>query len=158
MSFLCHTSLTKSIPHHNDNVAAARSIIHPILPYKIAILARQFNTSRLAYREFVFALSEPLVNQSKQTHIKYKWNRDIECMHEGTLKDIRQSTCNTYLQTLHYRIVNRIISTNTFLFRIGKSENPLCSIVNLDLLYHFVTINRIFQTFQVIVTFFDTIK
>lgn len=31
-------------------------------------------------------------------------------MYEDTLGDIRQSTSNTYLQTFHYRIVNRIMT------------------------------------------------
>ena len=40
---------------------------------------------------------------------------------------MRNSSRNSYLQAFHYRTVNRIISTNTFLFRIGLSENPLCA-------------------------------
>ena len=48
MYFLCYGSLIKSIPHHTDNLMV-RSIIYPIIPYKIALLARKVNTSRLAY-------------------------------------------------------------------------------------------------------------
>ena len=59
-------------------------------------------------------------------------------MYEGTLHDVRLSTHNTYLQTFHYRIVKRIISTNTFLFRLGKSESPLCTFCKSsnETLYH----------------------
>lgn len=48
-------------------------------------------------------------------------------MQEGTLIDVRKSTKNTYLQTFHCRIIQRIISTNTFLFRIGMTDNSLCT-------------------------------
>ena len=44
--------------------------------------------------------------------------------------DIRHATRNTYLQTFHYRIINRIISTNTFLYRIGKAESAVCTFCN----------------------------
>ena len=84
------------------------------------------------------ALCKQQAHQSTQNHIKRKWIRDVGCMHEGTMHDIRQATGNTYLQTFHYRIINRIISTNTFLYRIGKFESPMCTFCNEDseTLYH----------------------
>ena len=51
-------------------------------------------------------------------------------MHEGTLRDVRLSTNSTYIQTFHYRVASRIICTNTFLYRIAKSENSLCTFCN----------------------------
>ena len=48
-------------------------------------------------------------------------------MRVGSLSNIRASTGNSYLQWLHYRIVNRTVATNTFLYRIGKADNIVCT-------------------------------
>ena len=50
---------------------------------------------------------------------------------------MQHDNCQTH-QLLHYRIINRIISTNTFLFKIGKSESPLCTFCKEEneTLYH----------------------
>ena len=138
MTFLCYSSLIRSLPFQNENINVVQQSMNPILPYKIATLSRKNNTSRLAYNEFVIAMEKQKGNPPNQTPMERKWCRDIGCMHEGTLCDIRQSTSNTHLQTFHYRIVNRIIATNTFLFRIGKGETPLCTFCNAndETLYH----------------------
>ena len=92
--------------------------------------------TRLAYNECIKALNDGLC----QTPTERKWYRDIGGMYEGTLRDIRLSTKNTYLQSFHYRVVSRIISTNTFLYRIGKSESAICTFCNLhdETLCHFL--------------------
>lgn len=156
MTFLCYSSLIRSLPFQNDNINAVQQSIHPILPCKIAILSRKNNTSRLAYNEFVIALEERKGNPPNQTSVERKWCRDIGCVHEGTLRDIRQSTRNTHLQTFHYRIVNRIISTNTFLFRIGKGETPLCTFCNSndETLYHILWDCSTIQNYLKDITFF----
>ena len=135
MTFLCHASLMRSIVCHNEIRSSVAETVYPILPYKIALMARNSNISRIAYREFICALGK---QRQCPGHIEQKWRRDIGCMHEGTMYDIRRSTKNTYLQAFHYRIVSRIISTNTFLYRIGKSQSSLCTFckTNQETLYH----------------------
>ena len=124
MTFLCYSSLVRSIPIDIRN-ACWKNIKHPVIPYKVALLSRNSETSRIAYNKFIFALF--VKYGSVPDALERKWARDAGTMVKGTLLDIRNSTKNIYLQTFHYRIVNRIISTNTFLFRIGLSENPSCS-------------------------------
>ena len=124
MTFLCYSSLIRSIPSHICR-SSPKSIKYPVQPFKIALLGRNRNISRYAYKEFVNELR--VKNTSGLETINRKWNRDIAAMQEGTLLDVRMSTRNTYLQTFHYRIFARIISTNTFLFRIGRSDTSLCT-------------------------------
>ena len=124
MTFLCYSSLIRSIPIDIRN-SCWKNIKYPVIPYKVALLSRKSDTSRIAYNKFIFALFVKHLSESDS--LERKWVRDAGTMVKGTMFDIRNSTKNIYLQTFHYRIVNRIISTNTFLFRIGLSENPSCS-------------------------------
>ena len=75
---------------------------HPIILYKLALFSSRTNTSRLSY-EFMITM-----NKQKSISVKEKWHRDIGCTFEGTLKDIRISTGNPYLQSLPYRWKNNI--------------------------------------------------
>ena len=145
MTFLCHSSLIRSISASNIGSDAVRNVAQPIIPYKIAILSNKVNTSRLMYYKLVSAMNKHHTN----TSVYKKWCRDVGCMNEGTLKDIRLSSRNTYLQTFHYRMVKRIISTNTFLFRLGKSDTPLCTFCGLvdETLYHILWGCEVAQTF-----------
>ena len=124
MTFLCYTSMIRSIPAQlQHNVNNARKVVAPIFPYKIALLSKKVCTNRIAYASLVRLSS----NGGARAKLERKWIRDVGQMHIGTLRDIRFTTKNTYLQSLHFRIVKRIIATNTFLYRIGKAENPLCT-------------------------------
>ena len=127
MTYLCYLSLIRSLPAQMRSPHPVPKIPRPIIPFKIAILAKKSNVSRLAYRELIKNAHRQFASSSSQTRLEHKWCRDVGVMREGTMRDIRLSTRNTYLQAFHYRIVSRIISTNTFLFRIGKSDSPLCS-------------------------------
>ena len=130
MTFLCHSSLFRSIAPHTDNLKSICKTTYPIMPYKIALLARKTNLSRTAYLEFIASLPEVKRNPQNESNLERKWLRDIGYVHEGTLRDVRLSTNSTYIQTFHYRVVSRIICTNTFLYRIAKSENSLCTFCN----------------------------
>ena len=145
MTFLCHASLIKSISSFADLGDAVRKATFPILPYNISLMTRQAKISRIAYNHFITSLHE----KQGTGHIERKWRRDIGCMHQGTTRDIRLSTRNTYLHAFHYRIINRIVSTNTFLYRIGKERSPLCTFCkgNEETLYHILWDCSIVQEF-----------
>ena len=127
MTFLCHSSLERSTSAHSQIRECAVKISQPIQPYKIALLAKKSNISRIAYNELIAVLNKRTTSNLNLSPTERKWRRDVGNMYEGTLEDIRRSTKNTYLQAFHYRIVSRIIATNTFLHRIGKSETPKCT-------------------------------
>ena len=126
MNFLCHLSLIRSLLSQLRSSDSVHKTPYPIFPFKIALLARKSNISRVAYSELIKALGKQTMNNQFQTTIERKWCRDIGRMHEGTMQDIRLSTKNTYMQSFHFRIVSRIIATNTFLYRIGRADSPPC--------------------------------
>ena len=148
MTFLCYQSLIRSILLETD-ANTIKEVTYPIMPYKITLLFTKSIISRIAYCEFINAMNKTLSDHSSETLIQRKWRRDIGYNINGTLRDIRSSTSNTYLQAFHYRIVTRIIATNTFLFRIGRSETPLCTFCKLcnETLIHILWECEIVQTF-----------
>ena len=126
MTFMCYTALVKSIPAHitRTNCKMKTNLALPVLPFKVALLAKNKHTSREVYASLITALKLKHKGKSK---LELKWTRDVGGMHLETMCDIRSATRNTYLQSLHYRISNRIIATNTFLYRIGKADNIMCT-------------------------------
>ena len=128
MTFLCYSSLIRSIPPRVCN-SSPKYIAYPVLPYKIALLGSKRDIAQIAYKHFILDIKTKHVNELGL--LTRKWNRDTGIMQEGTLVDVRKSTKSTYLQSFHFRIIARIISTNTFLFRIGRSESHLCTFCNL---------------------------
>ena len=125
MTFLCYAAMVRSIPAHIQNSRNAKKLVAPVLPYKIALLSRLTSTAQVVYVSLVKALAAN--GNTVVCKAKRKWERDIGQMRVGSLYDIRASTNNSYLQCLHYRIVKRIVATNTFLYRIGRADNPLCT-------------------------------
>lgn len=84
-------------------------------------------TAQIVYTSLVKALKENKKDSISRSILEKKWVRDVGSNHTDNLYDIRKSTKNTYLQSLHYRILKRIVGTNTFLYRIGRAEDSLCT-------------------------------
>ena len=136
--FFCYSTLIRSITFHFGGSHTICKTCNPVFPYKIALLGKKSNILRKAYNAFIEGLNKRQADREGRTCLERKWCRDIGCVREGTLSDIRLSTKNTYLQSFDYRILSRIIATNTFLYRIGRTERPLCTFykVNNETLYH----------------------
>lgn len=127
IDFLSYAALIKSIPANITSSSKPIEIKSPVLPYKIALLAKKLRTSKIVYASLVAVLQESKKDLDARSALKKKWVRDIGSIRLGTIHDVRKSTKNVYLQSLHYRIVKRIIGTNTFLYRIGKADSSLCT-------------------------------
>ena len=63
-------------------------------------------------------------------------------------------TLSTSLQSLHYRIVNRILPTNTFLLRAGLTDSNLCTFCNVAL----ETLDHLFMNCGKVREFISKIK
>ena len=46
---------------------------------------------------------------------------------QGTLLKVQRATRSVYFIYLHYRIINRIIATNTYLVKIKISNDKMCT-------------------------------
>ena len=55
---------------------------------------------------------------------------------------ITSTTKNTYLHSLHFRIISRIITTNRFLYTIRQKESPVCSFCSVEV----ETLDHLFWT------------
>ena len=127
LNFLTYASLIRSIPAGIAISGISTEIACPVMPYKIALLSSRMCTAQIVYTSLVKALKENKKDSISRSTLENKWVRDVGSKHTDSLNDIRKSTKNTYLQNLHYRILKRIIGTNTFLHRIGRAENSLCT-------------------------------
>lgn len=125
MTFLCYHSLIRSIPSEIRNRNNYQQLKLPFIPYQIALVSKNMEISRLAYKEFVRTLRSKY-NEAQQIW-KNKWIRDIGIAYEGSMSDIRAATNNTYIQSFHFRTVSRTVTTNRFLHLIGRSDNSLCT-------------------------------
>ena len=125
MTFLCYQSLIRSLPSDIRNLTNSIQLSSPVIPYKIALLARSSNLSRIAYQSFIKSLRSKY--KDSQATWSRKWIRDIDLAYVGSIADIRIATKNTYLQSFHFRLVSRILTTNRFLHLIGLSDNSNCT-------------------------------
>ena len=146
MTFLCYRSLVKSLPfnHAISTEDDSGRVRHPIMPFKISFLSKKIQLSKKVYSTLVKTLR--VNNPTAVSKLETKWIRDVGQMYEGTLHDIRSATKNTYLHALHYKIINRIVATKTFLYRIGRAENTTCTLCrqeNETLLHAFYSCEKI---------------
>ena len=56
MTFLCYHSLLKSLPLEVRNLSVGKKFDLPVIPYKVDLLARNNNLSKMAYKEFIKSL------------------------------------------------------------------------------------------------------
>ena len=125
MTFLCYSSLLRSLPKVVTQTNFKSLITYPLLPYKLSLLHKKQKVSRIAYDAFVAHLRKKY--EKSQEKLEGKWMRDINFFQEGSMQNVKTATKNTYVQTFHFRLISRIISTNTFLHIIGKAEDDLCT-------------------------------
>ena len=130
MTFLCYSSLIRSLPKHVKSRSFKPMINLPILPYQIAIMNGKTKLSRIVYSTIIADLQK---NQSNvENKNEQKWLRDINGMYRGTMRSVCAVTKNTYMQSFHFRIISRIIATNKFLNTIGIAPEPLCDFCGIE--------------------------
>ena len=95
------------------------------MPYRVSLMSGNQKMSRLAYAEYQIALRSN--HKKANAQLKSKWNRDINYFRVGSMRDLCSATKSTYLQTFHFRLIARIMPTNYFLHKIGKSESSQCT-------------------------------
>lgn len=125
IDYLSYQSLIRSLPPDIRNANKCKLAEKPTIPYKLSLLSRKINTSRLAYQEFVTSFRSKY--KDTQTVWRNKWIKDTGTVCEGTMFDIRIVTRNTFLQALHFKIISRIITTNLFLYIIGRNTTAACT-------------------------------
>ena len=130
MTFLCYSSLCRSLPDVVRDNSFKPRIIAPIYPYKLALVSRSTKLSKIVYSTSIAALH---LRQGKtENKTEKKWHRDIGETSVGTMRVIRSVTKNTYIQSFHFRVISRIIATNRFLSIVGIVDDPSCGFCQSD--------------------------
>ena len=130
LTFLCFESLIRSLPEKVRTYKAAK-LISPGIPWIIQMVLSKNNFGHFAYDMLVnktFCNAEPSI-----TRIREKWVRDTGINIENDFIEVTNATKATRLKYFHFKIVNRIISTNVFLERIGAIDDDSCSFCHGEL-------------------------
>ena len=97
----------------------------PAIPPRTYLVTHSRKLSQVISQTLLAKLNAK--NEDISRKIENKWVDEIGSYQSGTLGIMRQITLSTSLQSLHYRLVNRILPTNTFLERAGLSDSNLCT-------------------------------
>ena len=148
MTFLCYSSLIRNLLRIMKETNYKSLIVYPLIPYKISLIHGKEKMSRIAYEKHKSYLRKSY--KKSQENLEGKWVRDVNYFHVGSMQDVRTATKNTYIQTFHFRLISRIITTNKFLHTIGKAENNLCSFCcsQVETLHHLFWACATVQTFM----------
>ena len=124
MTFLCYRSLIRSLP--NDvRVISETKLPGPVIPSRINIIMNHTNFPRLAYSIYLQARENEIAAAKKRQ--KEKWIRDIGCSNSNSFGKIAKASNSTTIKMFHYKLVNRIISTNRYLKIIGIRSDDSCT-------------------------------
>ena len=124
VTFLCFESLLRSLPLPVRQCKVA-NLPYPVIPWVIQTVLSKSNFGRFAYKIMIeksLSSVQPSIERLRQ-----KWSRDIGIDIENNFIEVIDATSSTRLKYFHFRIVNRIISTNAFLNKIAISDDDSCS-------------------------------
>ena len=124
MTFLCYTSLLRSLPECVKEIAA-NTVTRPIIPLRINVVMNHPKFARFAYET---ALKHRL-NELDQTNAlqEQKWIRDVGCFEANSFVNVIKVTNSTRIRMFHYKLVNRILTTNRFLKIINVKDDDMCT-------------------------------
>ena len=124
MTFLCYSSLIRSLPSTVNSITATKE--HgPIMPLRMNLVINSIKFSRIAYNTFVESKQREISRAN--VRIREKWLKDIGVFEEHSLIDIIKATASTRVRVFHYKLVNRILSTNKYLKLISVEADDSCT-------------------------------
>ena len=101
-------------------------LVSPIKPLQLEVLSRDKKGCQRIYRILTNNNSIPIAQR--------KWNTELDTQQNLNWNDVYilpyKLTKDTKLRWFQYRLIHRIISTNTFLSLIGVRDNNTCSFCN----------------------------
>lgn len=125
MTFLCYSSLLKSLPE-SVKFQKASNVQKPIIPLRMNLVLNDRNFSRFAYNGISVESRKVEFVQSIEK-LKHKWLRDVGYFDGGSFETVMKVTHSTRYQFFHYKLVNRIITTNRFLKIINVRDDDKCT-------------------------------
>lgn len=122
-------SLLRSLPDSLKHVRVSQCYQQPPLPARL-----QYLLSNNTYTQF-FVKTMIRVEQGFQkdiNRIESKWIRDVESFEPLSVVNVRNSVSATRYTSFQFKLVMRILTTNTFLKLIRVQENHKCSFCQED--------------------------
>ena len=131
MTFLCYSSLLKSLPE-SVKFQKASNVQKPIIPLRMNLVLNDRNFSRFAYNGISVESRKVEFVQSIEK-LKHKWLRDVGYFDGGSFETVMKVTHSTRYQFFHYKLVNRIITTNRFLKIINVRDDDKCTFCDQEI-------------------------
>jgi len=125
MTFLCYTSLIRSLPCNLRVRTDTAFLVNPNIPYKISIVLNKSKVQKQAYNTFISALARNHANSDER--VRNKWTAEVGNYVKGSSIELKNATTSSYLFYLHYRIITRIYATNKFLVAANITQSDNCS-------------------------------
>ena len=129
-----YTSLLQSLPDAIKN-SVCRSYQQPTFPARLQYVLSNKTFTRL-FVKMKIANNQRL--QSDINRIESKWIRDINSFDHLSVLNVKNGAFASRYLSFQFKLVMRILTTNTFLKLIRVQENDLCSFchVNRETLAH----------------------
>ena len=96
----------------------------PVISARLNFLLNNRTFSRFFAKSLIESNQK---SSSDLERIKTKWIRDIKSFEPRSVLFVKRSVTAIKYVSFQYRLVMRILTTNTFLFLIGRSENDRCT-------------------------------
>ena len=124
MTFLCFSSLIRSLPDNMKHTAIAKEF-GPVMPLRMNLIMNNANFSRFAYNTY----TENKLHGITQTNskLKEKWLSDLGCFEEDSFGKVIRATKSTRNRMFQYKLVNRFIATNKYLKTIKIKDDDMCT-------------------------------
>lgn len=103
------------------------TLSYPIIPVNLEIFIKSDKGAKVFYNILIKNNILPTGRKKWDT----TFNLD-DCMWSQIYQTPFKVTKNTKLQWLQYRIVHHVLTTNSFLFKVGLATSPLCSFCNAE--------------------------
>ena len=122
MTFLCFSSLTRSLP---DELKSAVIIKEhgPTIPARMNVALNHSNFQRVVYDTLIE--KKLCAIKRKQKKKRKKWMRDMGCFETGSTTVVMKATKSATIIMFHYKLVNRIIAANTYLKMIKVKDDDM---------------------------------
>ena len=124
MTILCYSSLVRSLPECVKH-QSFDAIPKPIMPTRLNFILNHRKFSRYAYQTATQSRKAEIKNANER--LKHKWMTDIGHFTADSTVTVMKATHSTRLIMLHYKIVNRFLTTNKFLNIIHVKDEDKCT-------------------------------
>ena len=129
-NYLDYHSLVNSLPRFlQRNQPSGWIHQRPSIPARLSFLLNSGSFTRILAKQ---ALSNNASAQRDMIRITEKWVRDIGHFQPQSVLIVKNSICATRYTSFQFKLIMRIVTTNTFLRLVGLAESDRCTFCNAE--------------------------